>query len=237
MSGPGPRYWAVVPAAGRGARMGGETPKQYLKLGQRSVLEHTLDALFACGFIEGVVLALAGNDEYWPDISSRYGDRNLDCVTGGQQRCHSVLNALQHLATRADSRDWVLVHDAARPCVRREDIERLIKNVGVDPDGGLLGLPLADTIKRVDAGNQVTATVERQGLWRALTPQLFSLVLLQAALEQAIADDCLVTDEAAAMERAGYRPQVVRGRADNIKITVPADLGLAGFYLGLRSLS
>jgi len=216
--------------------MEGETPKQYLKLGQRSVLEHTLDALFACDFIEGVVLALAADDDYWPDISGRYADRNLDCVTGGQERCHSVLNALQHLAARADSRDQVLVHDAARPCVRREDIERLIKNVGLDPGGGLLGLPLADTIKRVDEGNQVTATVERQGLWRALTPQLFSLGLLQDALGQAIADGCLVTDEAAAMERAGYRPRMVRGQADNIKITVPADLDLAGFYLGFRSL-
>jgi 2-C-methyl-D-erythritol 4-phosphate cytidylyltransferase len=228
-------YWAVVPAAGSGRRMASGVPKQYLPLHGGTVLEHALNTLFACEFIEGVVVALSPGDAYWPEIAPRLAGRNLACVAGGDERCHSVLNALHHLRGFAQPRDWVLVHDAARPCVRLEDINALIETVGDDPCGGLLGVPVSDTMKRGGADGRVAETVDRQALWHAQTPQMFRLGLLQPALEQALAQGRLVTDESTAMEMAGNRPCLVRGRADNIKITVPSDLALAEFYLRERS--
>ncbi|MEZ5540916.1 MAG: 2-C-methyl-D-erythritol 4-phosphate cytidylyltransferase [Pseudomonadota bacterium] len=231
------RYWAVVPAAGSGTRMGAALPKQYLQLGGRTVLEHTLDALLACAPLAGIVLVVAEGDAHWGDISSRYAGRPLVSVTGGAQRCHSVRNGLRHLAGLAQPRDQVLVHDAARPCLRPDDVSRLIAAVGADVNGGLLGMPVADTMKRVDADQRVARTVERAGLWHALTPQLFRIDLLDAALAAAIDAGVAVTDEASAMERAGYAPRMVQGSRDNIKITLPADLALAAFYLHHRSPS
>jgi 2-C-methyl-D-erythritol 4-phosphate cytidylyltransferase len=224
-------YWAVVPAAGSGRRMATEVPKQYLPLHDRTVLEHSLNALFSCETIEGVVLALAPGDAWWPEIASRVAGKNLACVDGGEERCHSVLNALRHLGGFAEQGDWVLVHDAARPCVRAEEINTLIETVGEDPCGGLLGVPASDTMKRSGADGRVSETIDRQALWHAQTPQMFRLGLLQSALEQALEQGRLVTDESAAVEMAGHRPCLVRGRTDNIKITVPSDLALAEFYL------
>lgn len=232
-----PNYWAVVPAAGSGTRMGRERPKQYLPLGDKLVLEHTLDALLACPLVAGIVVAVAADDRYWPAIDKRYSGRNVQGVTGGAERCHSVLNALDHLAGRVAAQDRVLVHDAARPCVRADDIERLIDVAGGDGNGGLLAVPVADTVKRADARQRVTATVDRNRLWRALTPQLFRIDLLRAALTAALNDGHLVTDDAAAMEHAGYQPLLVAGASDNIKITVPADLALAAFFLQQRQLT
>jgi len=227
-------YWAVVPAAGSGRRMAADLPKQYLPLHGSTVLEHTLNALFACESIEGVVLALSPDDAYWPEIAPRFGGKNLACVAGGDERCHSVLNAVRHLRGFADERDWVLVHDAARPCVRAGDVCALIEALSEDPCGGLLGVPVSDTMKRLGRDGRVAETVDRQDLWHAQTPQMFRLGLLQSALEQALAQGRLVTDEASAMEMAGYRPCLVRGQPDNIKITVPSDLALAEFYLQER---
>jgi 2-C-methyl-D-erythritol 4-phosphate cytidylyltransferase len=224
-------YWAIVPAAGSGTRMGAALPKQYLQLGERTVLEHTLDALLAVEAIRGVVLVVAPDDSVWQSIRPRYAGHALDIVDGGAERCHSVLNGLDALAGKAAASDWVLVHDAARPCVRRDDIQALMAGMDAGSDGGLLGVPVADTMKRVAADGRVTATVDRGGLWHALTPQMFRLEPLRAALRQAIAANSLVTDEASAMEQAGYRPQMVQGHRDNIKITLPADLALAAFYL------
>lgn len=226
-----PKYWAIVPAAGSGRRMASNLPKQYLPLRGRTVLEFTLNTLFACEPIEGVVLALSPDDGYWPEIAPRFSDNNLVCVAGGDERCHSVLNAVHHLDTFADAHDWVLVHDAARPCVRVDDVTALIETLADDVCGGVLGVPVADTMKRLGADGRVEGTLDRQSLWHAQTPQMFRLGLLQSALEQAIAQNRLVTDEAAAMEMAGYRPRMVRGHADNIKITVPSDLALAEFNL------
>ena len=226
-----PKYWAVVPAAGSGRRMGGDIPKQYLSLQGSTVLEHTLNTLFACEPIEGVVLALSPEDGYWQEIAPRFSGKNLACVDGGDERCHSVLNAVHHLRGFADTNDWVLIHDAARPCVRASDIIELIETLADDVCGGLLGVPAADTMKRLGEDGRVEGTIDRQALWHAQTPQMFRLGLLQSALEQAIAQDRLVTDEASAMEMAGYRPCMVRGHAGNIKITVPTDLALAEFYL------
>ncbi|MDX2457099.1 MAG: 2-C-methyl-D-erythritol 4-phosphate cytidylyltransferase [Gammaproteobacteria bacterium] len=226
--------WAVVPAAGAGRRMSTNIPKQYLPLGEKTVLEHTLDTLLACRQLAGVVVVLSAGDDYWPDLQERYSSQQLEVVTGGAERCHSVLNGLTHLAGRANADDWVLVHDAARPCVRLTDIDTLIKTLSATSHGGLLGVPVADTIKQVDGGDRVTATVAREDLWHAYTPQMFRIGMLRAALQYTINNDLFVTDEASAMEFAGYQPQMVPGQRDNIKITVSSDLELAAFYLQTR---
>ena len=229
-----PKFHAVIPAAGAGSRMGADIPKQYLALAGKTVLEHSLDALLACERIAEVVLALSAGDERWPEIKSRYKDSRVETITGGAERCHSVLNGLDHLAGTAGVDDWVLVHDAARPCVRTQDIEILMATLENEPVGGLLGLPVADTMKQVDSDSMILKTVERDGLWRALTPQMFRLGPLRDALQQAIASGVMVTDDAAAMEMAGHQPRMVEGHADNIKITRPGDLQLAEFYLQSR---
>ena len=223
------RLWAVVPAAGRGARMGSEIPKQYLTLAGRTILEHTLERLLAEPRITAVVLALAEGDAQGRNIAAACGDR-VRVTTGGAERCHSVLNGLEALA--AADEDWVLVHDAARPCLRAADlvslIETLIRTAGC---GGLLGVPVKDTLKRVAANGQIESTVDRSSLWHALTPQMFRVGHLRTALRDALAAGRLVTDEAQAMELAGFVPMMVEGHADNLKITRPEDLPLAAHYL------
>jgi 2-C-methyl-D-erythritol 4-phosphate cytidylyltransferase len=210
-------------------------PKQYLPLADKTVLEHTLDTLLSCQPFAGVVLVLSDGDGYWESIQGRYLDQPLETTIGGAERCHSVLNGLKQLAGRAREDDWVLVHDAARPCVRLSDIEKLISALSSSTDGGLLGVPVADTMKRADSEHRITATVDREGLWHAYTPQMFRVGRLRAALQHAIDNDLLVTDEASAMEHAGYQPRMVQGQRDNIKITVPADLELAAWYLQARA--
>ncbi|HQU15122.1 MAG: 2-C-methyl-D-erythritol 4-phosphate cytidylyltransferase [Chromatiales bacterium 21-64-14] len=229
-----PRYWGVIPAAGKGTRMGAELPKQYLELAGRRVLEHTLNRLAADPRIVGIVVALGADDTLWPRVDPPQSVTLLT-VTGGAERCHSVLNALDHLAERADEHDWVLVHDAARPCLRVADLARLIDTLTEDPVGGLLALPVHDTMKRASADRRVLDTVNRDGLWHALTPQMFRLGALRAALKAAIAAGFLVTDEAAAMEWSGHRPRLVEGSGDNLKITRPEDLPLAEYYLGRQA--
>ena len=224
------KYWAVVPAAGIGKRMQADRPKQYLEIAGRPLIEYAISQLMADPHIEGVVVAISADDEYWPALEIAL-DKPLWVVEGGVERCHSVLNALQELATRANEEDWVLVHDAARPCVRAEDITHLITQLMNDDIGGLLAVPVRDTMKRAGTNQRVIATEERKGLWHALTPQMFRFGKLRHALEQAIEDESLVTDEASAMELAEYEPLLVEGHADNIKITRPEDLALAAFYL------
>ena len=215
--------------------MSAALPKQYLDIGGKTVIEYTLDALLSCPRIAAVTVIIAPQDDHWPAIQARLHDRPLHTVTGGAERAHSVLNGLDYLAGIAHAEDWVLVHDAARPCLRRSDIDTLIDTLGEDATGGLLGMPVADTMKQVDADARIERTVAREGLWHALTPQMFRLGALRAALARAVADGRLVTDEAAAMELAGHRPRMVQGQRDNIKITRPADLELAAFYLQSRS--
>lgn len=210
-------------------------PKQYLPLAGKTVIEHTLDALLSCAHIDSIVVAVAPDDDHWPAIARRYNQRPVESVTGGEQRCHTVLNALDHLARSAQDHDWVLVHDAARPCLRADDVASLINSLTDDDSGGLLGVPVADTMKQVGANGRVERTVDREGLWHALTPQMFRLGTLRSALRQALSAGQQVTDEAAAMELAGHRPRMVQGHRDNIKITLPADLALAAFHLQARS--
>ncbi len=222
--------WAVIPAAGVGARMNADRPKQYLPLAGKTVIEHTLHRFIVHPRIAGVVVALDADDTYWAslDIATEIP---LDTVTGGSERCHSVLNALIHLRDVIGEDAWVLVHDAARPCLTAPDLDNLFDALGNDPVGGLLATPVRDTIKRADCELSVDATIDRSRLWHALTPQMFRFGLLTRALQQSLADEFLVTDEASAVEHLGLKPWLVEGRADNIKITRPEDLALAEHYL------
>lgn len=223
-------YWAVLPAAGVGVRMKTGLPKQYLSLCGKTVIEHALERFFRHPRIRGVVIAIAPRDTYW-DKLTLHKTSKVWITIGGAERCHSVLAALQCLAEIAEPCDWVLVHDAARPCLRLQDLDRLITTLSEHPVGGLLGLPVRDTMKRVSPEGTVTETIDRTGLWHALTPQMFRLQPLTRAIEEALASGRLVTDEAQAMELTGLSPRLIEGHADNIKITEPEDLALAELYL------
>lgn len=223
-------YWAVVPAAGSGTRMNAQLPKQYLALSGKTVIEHALARLAAHPLISGIMVALAPSDVRWDALRITL-DKPLLRATGGDERCFSVYNALLKLQAHAQPDDWVLVHDGARPCLRVADIDRLITELRNHAVGGLLALPVRDTMKRSDANGDVTETIDRKGLWHALTPQMFRLGALTDALQRAIDQGILVTDEAAAMERLGHKPRLVEGSSDNIKITRPEDLVVAEFYL------
>ena len=224
------RYWVIVPAAGIGKRMGGDIPKQYLPLAGRCVIEHTLYRLSQHPLIAEIVVVLSENDRYWKNMRHDWVSRPVRTVIGGDERCHSVLNGLNSIKEWVDANDWVLVHDAARPCVRPDDIERLISECKNEV-GGLLGLPVKDTMKQVDDNYRITDTLDREQVWHALTPQMFRYNDLLSALATALDKKELVTDESMAMELAGHTPKMVQGNADNIKITHPDDLALAEFYL------
>ncbi|HEX5055084.1 MAG TPA: 2-C-methyl-D-erythritol 4-phosphate cytidylyltransferase [Gammaproteobacteria bacterium] len=228
------RRWVIVPAAGVGRRMGSERPKQYLELAGMPVLSHVLQRFAGLSQLAAIVVALNPEDHYWNSIAKPSHAR-LQTVAGGAERRHSVWNALGALDGEAHDRDWVLVHDAARPCVRIADVLRLLGDIERHPAGGLLALPLTDTVKRGDSAMQAEATVDRSGLWRAQTPQVFRYGALKAALGQALAGNRAVTDESQAMELAGHRPLLVAGSADNIKITDMQDMKLAELYLQLQA--
>lgn len=225
------RYWCIVPAAGRGSRMGSALPKQYLPLNGQPVLSHTLERLLAVASIEQIVVALHPEDSHWQTLGLADHPR-ISTVTGGAERADSVLNGLQKMrAANVADDDWVLVHDAARPCVSPADIQSLISAVRHHAVGGLLGIRLKNTIKQVDNKNAVTATADRNRLWSALTPQMFRFGKLYHALTAARKNHWNPTDESMAMELAGFHPLMVEGSEQNIKITLPEDLSLAGFIL------
>lgn len=222
------RLFAVVPAAGRGRRMAAEVPKQYLALGDKPVLQHTLERLLRFEKIERLVVVLAKGDPFWPKLPIA---RHPKIITaqGGQERADSVLAGLLKLADEAEGGDWVLVHDAARPLVEPADIERLWQAVQGEENGALLALPVADTLKEVEGG-RVARTLDRNRIWRAQTPQLFRYGLLRQALEGALAVGRTVTDEASAIEWLGKWPKIVEGSERNLKITRPEDLELAALF-------
>jgi len=228
--------WAIVPAAGIGKRMQSSTPKQYLTLNDRPVIEHTVNSLLENENVKGLVIALQADDAYWPEINIT-SQKPLLRTTGGKERADSVLNAINELFNYENfdaSSDWVMVHDAVRPCVRQQDLDKLVSEVGEDHNGGLLALPVRDTMKRqrADAPSaSVETTVERENLWHALTPQYFPAESLKNALQTALQDKLSITDESSAMELAGFSPKLVAGHEDNIKITRPDDLRLASLYL------
>ena len=223
--------WAVVPAAGVGSRFisAEKTPKQYLSIGGKTVLEHSLSVLCANSNIAGVMLALDATDAYWPKISELHGKPICVC-TGGATRAESVRNALEMLLQMGvAAKTLVAVHDAARPCLRAADLAAVISAAFNDAVGAVLAMPVRDTVKRCDAQSRVIDTLDRSQIWAAQTPQIFRL----GPLAQAIAQFPAATDESQAMEHAGLLPQLVAASASNIKITVPDDLALAAFDLNL----
>ena len=220
-----PRYVALIPAAGVGARMAAAGPKQYMALGGKPMLRHTIDAFLSSELISHVVVVVSPDDDQIDAIVPAAGVTVLRC--GGASRMASVQNALRQLAEVLDEQDWVLVHDAARPGLNAALIEKLITTIGNDAVGGLLALPVVDTVKR--AGSTV-ATVARDGLWLAQTPQMFRYRLLCNALAAAT-DASVITDDASAVEALGLSPKLVEGHPRNLKVTLPADIRIAEMYL------
>ncbi|MBB5209491.1 2-C-methyl-D-erythritol 4-phosphate cytidylyltransferase [Chiayiivirga flava] len=222
--------WAVVPAAGRGSRLGGEIPKQHRPLLGRPLIRHTLERLAAHPRIAGLLVVLARDDAFWPGWRELRGKPVLT-ATGGAERADSVLAGVRALPADVRAQDWVLVHDAARPCLRHDDLDRLIDHGSAHGVGAILATPVSDTLKRAAADGSIAHTETRAGLWRALTPQLFRRGTLQRALEAATLAGIAITDEAMALERIGLAPLLVEGAADNIKVTTAADLAFAEFLL------
>ncbi|MGR9114312.1 MAG: 2-C-methyl-D-erythritol 4-phosphate cytidylyltransferase [Gammaproteobacteria bacterium] len=222
------RFWAIVPAAGVGKRMQADRPKQYLDLSGKAVLEHTLTRLLQTKVFSAIAVAISEGDLYWPELAVA---ERTEIITapGGKERADSVLSALNAIRCQAADDDWVLVHDAARPCITAGDITLLIDTLKDDDTGGILALSSHDTLKNVE-GHRIVGTLDRTHIWRALTPQMFRFGRLKLALEQTQGNPA-VTDEASALELMGMQPKIVEGRPDNIKITRPEDLALAQFYL------
>lgn len=228
------RLWAIIPAAGVGRRMGGGGPKQYRQLLDKPVIEWVIERLLGHAQVAGAVVAVAAQDPYWGELNIS-GEKPVYSVNGGTERQDSVLAALDYLAEIAGEDDWALVHDAVRPCLSEEELERLI-TIGVNnAEGALLARPVADTLKRSE-DSQVTVTVPRDALWQAQTPQMFPWALLRQALSDARQVGVNVTDESQAIERLGGRPLVVPGDPANLKITQPEDLDLAAAILKSRYL-
>ena len=226
------KIWVVVPAAGVGKRMNSNIPKQYMMLNDQMVIEHTLSVFLQQPLVSGVVVAVSKDDGYWSSVKYA-NDEKIHIADGGKERCDSVLNALLEIKKIADDDDWVLVHDAARPCLTQDDLLSLINQLRTHAVGGLLAIPVRDTMKRQshDGINVVDHTVEREGLWHALTPQMFKVGMLYDALTTALKENTIITDESSAMEHAGYSPVLIEGKASNIKVTQPEDLLLASFFL------
>jgi 2-C-methyl-D-erythritol 4-phosphate cytidylyltransferase len=217
------RYIALIPAAGVGIRLGHDVPKQYLRLGERTMLEHSISAMLSDARVDRVFVVVAPTDDKWQSIQSDSA-RVEFLPVGGASRAESVLNGLVALTARTRDDDRVLVHDAARPCLGKAELTRLIDEVGNDDQGGLLAVPLTDTLKRAQDGYAIE-TLRRDGLWCAQTPQMFRLASLRAALSAGPLDG--ITDEASAIERNGNFPRLVLGSVTNIKVTTEHDLTLA----------
>ncbi len=229
-----PGIWCVVPAAGQGRRFAADRPKQHVLIAGRSLLEWTLDRLSSHDEVAGIVVVIAADDEP-SSVGAEFNGKPMISVFGGAERADSVLAGLRGLPDVVAGNDFVLVHDAARPCVRHADISALIER-GRRTEGALLASPVRDTLKRADADQRVVETEPRESRWRALTPQMFRRAELIAALESARDDGVIVSDEAMAMERAGYKPLLVEGSDDNIKLTTPADRELVEYLLARESV-
>ena len=222
--------WAVVPATGVGTRMGADRPKQYLSLGGKTVIEQTLDTLLGYAEIDGVIVVLNNNDHFWSELNYQTSKPLLTC-TGGEQRHHSVFNGLSTLKSHLADDCMVLIHDAVRPFLPQQDLDRLLQAARAGDDGALLAVPVADTLKKTGDGQTVDSTQSREGLWRALTPQAFYLSKIYPAVASVLQSNGLVTDDSSAMEQAGYHPRLVHADHRNIKITHPEDLKLMASFL------
>lgn len=226
--------WAIVPAAGTGVRSGLDIPKQYQLLLGKPMLHHVLDVLSSHPDIDGICLALAAEDTRWAGIHKWHSKTLRTCI-GGAERSESVLLAITSLQDVLGKEDFVLVHDAARPCLRFEDLNNLIEQASTHPVGALLAGKIKDTVKRADHESQVEGTLDRSLLWRAFTPQMFPALSLQRALQHAKQEGVQITDESSAMERLGLSPLLVEGSDDNIKVTLASDFALAEAILSARN--
>lgn len=218
--------------------MGSDKPKQYLELGTLPILIHTLLRLNSDSRISGICVVISDGDPHWPQLTLPPLTCALWVALGGEQRCYSVLNGINKLLDQGAKRsDWVLVHDAARPCLALADLARLLDELWSDSIGGILATPASDTLKRTDKAGRILQTVDRRDVWRAQTPQMFRVGMLFDALTQALAKKVEVTDEAQALELAGWKPKVVEASDDNLKITRPADLVLAAAIMQRQATS
>lgn len=222
-------FWAIVPAAGIGKRMQVDKPKQYLKLFDKTVLEQTLNRLLQSQVFSAIVVAISKTDIYWSNLKISKNKQIITAI-GGKERADSVLSALYALKVKALDSDWVLVHDAVRPCITYADIHHLINSLKNATTGGVLAIPSNDTLKQVGNNQKIIKTLNRNNIWRALTPQMFRYNKLKQALK-ATTGNLAITDEANALELCGSEVEFICGRTDNIKITCPEDLALAQFYM------
>lgn len=227
-----PQVVAIIPAAGIGSRMNADCPKQYLRVAGKTIIEHTIDALLLNPNVIYIVVALSPEDDYFSELDIAQNSR-VTTVDGGKERADSVLAGLNFLAQNENMQNkWVLVHDAARPCLHQDDLNKIIQLSTTDCCGGILAAPVRDTMKRSQQTTDlIDHTVQREALWHALTPQFFPLMLLRNCLSKALKENAVITDEASALEYCGYQPVLVSGRSDNLKVTRPEDLALAEFYL------
>ena len=225
-------FTVVVPAAGVGKRMRSSCPKQYLTIQDKTILEHTVQRLLSHNAIAHVIIALGADDEYFPNTSLA-NHESVTCVCGGKERVDSVLSGLKLLNSKNEQ--WVLVHDAARPCVKHQDLTQLINDCLENDHGGLLAAPVRDTMKQANAEQCVASTLDRSQMWHALTPQMYKTAELTSASTASLASNVVITDESSGMEIMGYVSGLVSGSSDNIKITQPEDLSLAEFILNQQA--
>ncbi|CAM4303773.1 2-C-methyl-D-erythritol 4-phosphate cytidylyltransferase [Acinetobacter pragensis] len=223
------KLWAVIPAAGSGSRFSKSELKQYQVIQNKTVLEHTVQRLNTLP-LSGYVLAVDAQDDFAKTLNFQNSEKAHFCH-GGAERVNSVLNALNYLSEITSEDDWVLVHDAARPCVAQESLVSLVNSAVASNQSAILAIPVRDTLKSVETGAEIAKTVDRSKLWQAQTPQMAKLGVLKQAIEQALLSQVNITDEASALEYASETVQVVQGRSDNIKITYPDDLELAKLIL------
>ncbi|SFV87320.1 2-C-methyl-D-erythritol 4-phosphate cytidylyltransferase [hydrothermal vent metagenome] len=225
------QYFLIIPASGIGTRMNAKVPKQYLKLENGlTVLDQTLKTLLGIEQIKGCVIAISENDTEFKNSHFANNSKLLAMATGGKERFHSVMSALNALLPFAKDDDWVLVHDAARPCVKASEVVNLVNKLKDHPVGGLLATPVVDTIKK-SQGNVVKNTVDRSALWQAQTPQMYRFGVLFKALTNVLENNLTITDEASSIEYLGLESVLVVASKSNLKITTPEDLELANFYL------
>ncbi len=225
-------FWVVIPASGFGARFNHLLPKQYWSLFDKTILEHSIERFLNKKWVKGIIVAIAPTDHLFSELSVTKHPKVIP-VQGGQTRSHSVLNALHHLQRQANPDDWVLVHDAVRPCLHEEDLQALLQ-LREDPVGGILAIPIAETLKKATE-QQIQETISRENLWSAQTPQMFRLNLLVDALCRAHRTGQIVTDESSAVEALGYHPQMIHAKHPNPKLTYASDMSYIEYLLAKQT--
>lgn len=228
-----PKLWAIIPAAGSGSRFSKTELKQYQEIQGKTVLEHTIARLNALP-LAGYVLAISAQDDVAKSLNLKNKEKAHFCL-GGAERVDSVLNALKYLVTIADADDYVFVHDAARPCVTEQCLENLVQTATLENCSAILAIPVRDTLKLAQKNAVIEKTLSREQVWQAQTPQISTLAILKKAIECALENNMVITDEASALEYVGEKVKVVQGRSDNIKITYPDDLELASLIISAQN--